>query len=172
MDRMHTQFDPQKAVELILYIASRLGRDTATFHTISKICYFSDLLHLERYGRLITFDGYVAMKHGPVPSRIYDLLKKDDYHGFKSYAENAFDLADAHHVVPRREAQEDYLSSSEKECLNLALEKYGRMSFKQLSDASHKGAWNKADTDDFILLDDMVAMLPNSAEVRAHLLSK
>lgn len=172
MNRMHTQFDPQKAVELILYIASRLGTETATFHTISKICYFSDLLHLERYGRLITFDGYVAMKHGPVPSRIYDLLKKDDFHGLKTYAESAFDLENAHHVVPRREAQQDYLSGSEKECLDQVLAKYGKMDFGRLSKESHKGAWNEADANDFISLDDMVAMLPNSAEVREHLFNK
>lgn len=172
MNRMHTQFDPEKAIELILYIASWLGKDCATFHTISKICYFSDLLHLERYGRLITFDGYVAMKHGPVPSRIYDLLKKDDFRGAKNHAEGAFELEDAYHIVPQRDARQEYLSVSELECLNQTLKKYGNMSFKRLSNASHKGAWKKVDTNDFISLDDMVAMLPNSAEVREHLLNK
>ena len=34
-------------------------------------------MHLNKYGRPITFDNYVAMKHGPVPSLAYDLLKEN-----------------------------------------------------------------------------------------------
>lgn len=172
MNRMQSQFDPQKAVELVLYIASRLGREAATFHTISKIFYFADLLHLERYGRLITADGYVAMKHGPVPSRIYDLLKKDPFQGLAGYTEGAFDLVDSYHVIPLRKPRREHLSESEMECLEETLINYGKLNFKQLSDESHKGAWKKADANDFIRLEDMIAMLPNSAQVHEHVFGK
>lgn len=172
MNRMSSQFDPEKAVEIILYIAARLNADRATFHTISKMCYFADLLHLERYGRLITADGYVAMKHGPVPSHIYDLLKKDDFKGLAAYTDGAFDLIDEYHVAPRRAVREDYLSASETECLEDTIAKYGRMSFKRLSEESHKGAWCEADANDFIRLNDMIGMLPESETVRQHVFGK
>lgn len=66
-------FDREKALEVILYIANNL--DGATFHSISKMLYLSDKLHLQEYGRLICGDRYIAMEYGPVPSAIYDMLK-------------------------------------------------------------------------------------------------
>jgi uncharacterized phage-associated protein len=50
--------------------------------------YFADRKHLEKYGRFICGDSYVAMKHGPVPSEIYDILKaviSDTVLSFKPY---------------------------------------------------------------------------------------
>jgi uncharacterized phage-associated protein len=67
------EFNLDKGIEAILYIAQKV--DDPTFHRISKIMYFADRKHLEKYGRFICGDSYVAMKHGPVPSEIYDILK-------------------------------------------------------------------------------------------------
>ncbi len=66
-------FDEDVAIEVILYIANRVPHPT--FHLIFKIMYFADKAHLERYGRFICGDSYVAMRNGPVPSVTYDMLK-------------------------------------------------------------------------------------------------
>ena len=42
---------------------------------ILKTLFLSDRAHLNKYGRPITFDEYVAMPDGPVPSLAYDILK-------------------------------------------------------------------------------------------------
>jgi uncharacterized phage-associated protein len=42
---------------------------------ILKTLFLADKVHLNAYGRPITFDEYVAMTDGPVPSLAYDLLK-------------------------------------------------------------------------------------------------
>jgi uncharacterized phage-associated protein len=73
MSSQRFRFDPEKALNLVLYVAGEVPQ--ATFHTISKVIYFADKLHLQRYGRLICGDSYVAMKHGLVPSEIYDMMK-------------------------------------------------------------------------------------------------
>lgn len=66
-------FDEDVAIEVILYIAHCVL--DPTFHRISKIMYFADKTHLERYGRFICGDNYVSMQHGSVPSFMYDILK-------------------------------------------------------------------------------------------------
>ena len=48
---MRAQFDAGKALELILYAASRLQRPG--LHNVSKVLYFSDKDHLARYGRFM-----------------------------------------------------------------------------------------------------------------------
>jgi uncharacterized phage-associated protein len=66
-------YDPKAALSAVLYVASRIP--DPTFHKVATVLYFADRKHLERYGRLIFGDSYVATKHGPVPSGVYDLLK-------------------------------------------------------------------------------------------------
>src|SRR3989338_2956187 len=56
-------FDRDKALEAILYIAKNLH--SPTYHSISKMLYLSDKLHLQEYGRLICGDRYIAMDNGP-----------------------------------------------------------------------------------------------------------
>ncbi|MGH8127021.1 MAG: Panacea domain-containing protein [Gammaproteobacteria bacterium] len=164
-------FDTDKAIELILYVASRLPAGKATFFTISKVLYFADLCHLDRYGQLISDDSYIAMKHGPMPSAIYNLMKKDSFRGIDKLSDGVFDL-DGHTVIPRRDPDRDYLSESEIECLDEMLTKYGEMSFGSLSAASHKGAWNEADANDSIRLEDMVNMLPHRNELKQHIFGR
>jgi len=164
------QFDPEKAVEVILYIAHRL-RDPG-FHKISKILYFADLSHLGKFGRLITGDAYVAMKHGPVPSCSYDILKsvrEDAPFCFSDHAKNAFSVVDGYIVRPLREPGVDLLSRSDCKCLDATISKYGNMSFRELTDLSHIGAWNTASENDTISLEEMASMLPNHEEILEHI---
>jgi uncharacterized phage-associated protein len=46
-----------------------------TQYDIGKSLFLADRAHLNKFGRPITFDNYVAMKDGPVPSLAYDFLK-------------------------------------------------------------------------------------------------
>ncbi|MBP0020504.1 MAG: SocA family protein [Cyanobacteria bacterium SBLK] len=66
-------FNAEKGIEAILYIIKH-GTEPTFLH-ISKVMYFADRKHLEKYGRFICGDRYIAMKNGPVPSGVYDLLK-------------------------------------------------------------------------------------------------
>ena len=70
---MNVQFDKTKALNALLYVANRVQRKD--FHKIFKIVYFADRQHLAEWGRPITGDTYIAMDAGPVPSRMYDMMK-------------------------------------------------------------------------------------------------
>jgi hypothetical protein len=66
-----------KIVEAILFLLQEAGKQNSvlTQYQIVKSIFIADLHHLRKFGRPISFDNYVAMKFGPVPSETYDLLK-------------------------------------------------------------------------------------------------
>src|SRR3990172_3908608 len=102
------RFDPEKALNVILWVANRAK--IPDFYRISKIIYFADKVHLQKYGRLICGDAYVAMKDGPVPSGVYDIMKSvrgDGYSPCEIEAKNSFEVSAKTRVVPLKDADMD-----------------------------------------------------------------
>lgn len=164
------KLDLEKAVEMILYVAERMA--DPSFHKISKILYFADLNHLSKYGRLATGDSYIAMKHGPVPSGTYDIMKfvRDNRVGsFADHAKNAFAVEQRYMVKPLRAPVTDLMSESDIESLDFSIDSYGRLSFDQLTELSHDRAWHAASDNDALSLSDMILMLENADELCEHI---
>lgn len=162
-------FNSKKAVEAVLFVACSV--DDPSFHRISKLLYFADKIHLERYGRLICGDDYVAMRHGPVPSRVYDMLKAVAGRGESLWADEAraaFEAVNSFTVKPQRKPDLNALSKSEIESLEQAIDRYGKKSFSELTTASHDEAWNAVDDNDLISVEDIARTLPNAEEVLEH----
>jgi hypothetical protein len=128
-------FDQSKAIETILYLAKRISRSYK--YKICKMLYLADKTSLEKYGRFIFGESYSAMEQGATPSKSYDLLKQiaearsDDLR----VAGNA--------VVALRDANLDYLSESDIECLDQTIAMYDKNPQKMYCDA-HDAAWEKA----------------------------
>ena len=164
------RLDRRAAVESILYIANRIPR--ADFFTISKVQYFADLKHLEMYGRLIAGDEYIAMKNGPVPSFAYDAMKAGKSGtsrvGFPEVA-GAFHVENNFIVVPDRDADTDWFSISDIECLDEAIRKYSRMKWTLLRYRSHGLAWSETDRDRPISLELIAKELGNPDGLLEHL---
>jgi uncharacterized phage-associated protein len=170
VNRRYFKYDPEKALQVILWIASRVR--SANFHRISKIAYFADRKHLQEYGRQICGDNYVAMRHGPVPSGIYDMMKAvrgDGHSPLVDKAKEAFDVVGKYTVVPKREVDPDFFSESDIECLEWAMKMYGRKSFDELTKASHDAAWKNTDENDLMDLTTIIKTLPNAKELLEHL---
>jgi uncharacterized phage-associated protein len=165
-------FDPQKAVEAVLYVATRTQEPG--FHKISKLLYFADRLHLERFGRLIIGDEYAAMRLGPVPSRVYDLLKAAAGRGESPWGDlalDAFEVIADHVVRPKRDPDIRALARSEIACLDEALAQHGGKSFDELTHLSHDEAWKSADENERISLEAIVRTFPNAEQILDHLKS-
>jgi uncharacterized phage-associated protein len=169
------QFNLDKGLETVLYIIQ--NGTQPTFHHISKVIYFADKIHLEKYGRFICGDRYVAMKHGPVPGGVYDLLKiaRGDRFIFSLPSEliektkRAFNVQGRYGVNRVRDAHIEYFSDSDTECLNIAIQKYGNLSFRQLTDVSHDQAWEISDENDFMEIEHIVATFRDENELLEHL---
>jgi len=167
-------FFPEKAIEAILFVATRLANPT--FHSVSKVFYFADKKHLERYGRLICGDSYVAMKHGPVPSQTYDLMKASVGRGWVTpdqaeLIQSAFDVSSGCRIQAKRQPELKLLSESEIECLAESVTEYGGRSFGELTSLSHDAAWNSADENELISIEEIAKTLPNSDALIVHLRS-
>ena len=167
---MNIIFDKTKALNALLYVVNRLQR--RDFHKIFKILYFADREHLSEWGRPITGDNYIAMEAGPVPSKIYDMLKivrgdsyMKDIEGLSDY----FKIEDWKYVQPLKDADTCALSASEKKILDKAIEKYGELSFGELKEKSHDIAWRSTARDYAIKWDDIAREAGLDSEEIAYL---
>lgn len=134
MSPVEFEFDMEKAVEVILYIANRIQRPT--IRDVLKLVYLADKTSLESYGRFITGDRYVAMRQGPVPSKTYDLVKEArDSGSFGFVVEGKYDLR------PLRDADMDELSESDITCLEQVINAFGHLPSWALRDETHDDAW-------------------------------
>ena len=133
-------FDSRKAVEAIDFVAQRWRG--VTVYYVCKIMYFADRDHCVDWGRTITGDRYVAMDHGPVPSRIYELLKS-------SSGEEDPILDQVHErvalepdgqktrIVSRGCNEFPSLSKTDQEYLQRAIDLCRPLSFARLRELSH-----------------------------------
>lgn len=163
-------FDQAKALEVILYLAERVS--DASFHSISKVLYCSDRKHLERYGRLICGDHYIAMRYGPVPSRIYDMMKAPlglVANSDAAFVKDSFEVFGGHNLRVTRPANQDAFSKSELACLDEAILEWGHLSFTERTTESHDAAWRAADENGVITVEDIARTLPSAEELLDHL---
>lgn len=140
---MTSTFDSDVAINAILYVAERVG-SKKDMHKIFKTLYFADKYHLSRYGRTITGDDYIAMEHGPVPSRIDDIFKavRGDSYFSAGELSKYFHFVNRFIIEPDIKSDVDYLSESDTECLDEAIFLCKDKSFQELCDMSHDYAWN------------------------------
>lgn len=149
-------FDTNKSVVLIKYILQKFDSLKCDFHRLFKILYFAEQKHLVTYGRGITGDRYIAMKDGPVPSNIYDLLKVlrgDSVFAASQDLTNDFTIIGSYDIqLLRPEINLDIIAESELECLNSSIEENRSLTFIELSSKSHDNAWTAAGRDNSIKL--------------------
>ena len=169
MGELIFEFEPRKAIEVILMLATRLPNPG--LHNLTHLLYFADRMSLERYGRFIAGDDYFAMMHGPVPSNTYNLLKEaagTDKYGF---------VTEGRCVRPLRGPDLECLSDSDIECLEQALHEYGALGFEQIRDRSHDTAYTTAwdvrgeKLSSRISIESMAAGLEDSDKLLAYLRS-
>ena len=154
---MNVQFDKEKSLNALLYVANRVQRKD--YHKIFKIIYFADRQHLADWGRPITGDTYIAMEAGPVPSRLYDMLKivrgdsyLPDMEGLSKY----FQVENWMYVRPLQDADLNKLSANEQEAMSKAIEKYAALSYDEIKEKSHDVAW-RSTARDFLISWDNIA---------------
>jgi uncharacterized phage-associated protein len=135
-------FNENKTVNAVLYIVTKLKRKD--FHEIFKILYFSDREHLNKYGRTITGDKYIAMSDGPVPSNLDDIFKSVQGDGyFKDNGKFGIYLSVVNNDLIKANKEPDLkkLSKTDLLCIDESIELYGEVSWDEIREKSHDYAW-------------------------------
>lgn len=123
----------QKAIEAVLWI---IQNGESNMYNIWKVLFAAEKHHLNKYGRPITGDTYMAMPYGTVPSWLYDATKiKKQGIGF--YKDNKS-------LIAERAPTMTYLSKSDVRALEYGLEEYKGLDFGAVLEKNHKEpAWIK-----------------------------
>ena len=173
--KMYNPFlDREKALETIVYL-SQTTQDV--FH-LMKVIYYAEKLHLEKYGQSIYGDFFMKMEDGPVPSGAYDIVKcvRDGSCPYDSKIEElkpneALQMADHYKILPKRKPRLEYLSESNMECLNEAVNNYGQMDFNSLWQIVHQEKpYIESELNKPISSEKLIKSLPNGNDIYRYLI--
>ncbi|MBQ6276864.1 MAG: SocA family protein [Bacteroidales bacterium] len=126
------------------------GTQKCDVYRIVKAAFIAQKFHIVRYLRPLYMDKIVALPYGPVPSALYDVLKyaRGDSRFMDSDSElkaAAVGINFEDEVFSAIEKPDmDYLSVSQVECLDDAIEKVANMSFNEIRDTTHQAEWQRA----------------------------
>jgi uncharacterized phage-associated protein len=143
------QPNKRRVLESILLVIMEAAKreKPITQYNILKTLFLADRAHLNRYGRPVTFDNYMAMKDGPVASFAYDVLKGGvsfpkvfgvEHPPWKSRPAPEISPRALVFHSPMREPNEDVLSETDVEEIANALTIVLSLSFKQLRLLTHE----------------------------------
>jgi uncharacterized phage-associated protein len=140
-------FNEAKVVEVVT-MAAHAWRGITPFY-LAKVLFFADRDHLRAYGRPVTGDRYIAMASGPVPSRVYDIVRGNlDYFGDPAAIAEAVRVDRNERwarVYATREPNLDLLSETDVAALHASIEFCRGKSVRALSELTHQEpAWAEA----------------------------
>lgn len=143
------KYKEEKALQALYYIQSKT-RITDKM-SLLKLLFFADRFHIRKFCVPMLNDFYTAMRQGPVCSRTYDLIKKEQYFYCLPEAKQNFikqNLSCKNRtIVTINNTGDDYLSLSDKMALNFSIEHFSSFDRKALSKISHAyPEWNKFKT--------------------------
>lgn len=176
---MATELDTEKAIEILLYVAPKMGNN---LYNSLKIIYLSDKNHLADTGSFMYGETYSALDFGPVPSFAYDVAKvgtgrecmdksrvtnTSNFHGSFNCQQGTNKL-----LIPSREADLDYLSQSDIDAINAALESHEHRGFEGLKSLTHDDAYHATNRNRPICIQAIAATTDVAAELVQHLESE
>jgi len=110
-----------------------------SYMKLIKLLYLADREALLRWGRPVTTDRYISMDHGPVLSKVLDLINEGQKPGVNSVWADYISEPSGYEVSLRNPAfSKDELSPAEEILLGEVFEKYGRLSRWDLVDLLHE----------------------------------
>ena len=136
-ETVFTHFDERKATQMASWLLEKTDDGRMKYLKIIKLLYIADREAIRRWGQPLTGDSYYSLPHGPVVSRIQDLITDDPAYSKSTYW-NDFISEDKYDVVLTARPSYDRLSNAEIELLQEIFDTYGQMSRWELVDLTHK----------------------------------
>lgn len=139
-------------------------------HGALKACYFADKAHLNERGRPIFGATYRAMKFGPVPLEIYEMMKGEALWKAELGVEkfpwelNGYRLR----CIGNSDPDLDVFSDIEIGHLERGLSESLSMSFTERTEATHGPDWQRAELG-LMRYEDMLEDGPRKQDIISHL---
>lgn len=120
---------------------------------LMKLFYYLDFTHVKKFGSPITFDQYVKLDHGPIPSTIKNMVDDAEADPDSSPLADTIDIQTEdgvmmHRIAARRkmtESDRKLFSKSELQVLDEICKRFGDKNMKFIEDASHDEApWKES----------------------------
>jgi Antitoxin SocA-like, Panacea domain len=141
------EFNRGKFIELIVYIAKRLGPEAALGRVkLAKLLMASDFGAYERFGRAITGATYEKWEHGHFPREM--VLAERDLEAGDGIGVESVDYfgKKLNHITAKRDPDLSAFSEDELAVIEKAIHDYGYESATYLSDLSHSElGWRLSD---------------------------
>lgn len=140
MPSIKFDFNTKKGVALLEYILSLL-ENPYNYMSLLKLAFFADRYHLRTYARPVSFDFYYAMKLGPVPSNLKDIIDIQDFYSDNIFKVNRFDVK-----LNTSKIDKTQLSKSDIEAIEFSIKHFGKVGLNQYNLANLTHAypeWNQ-----------------------------
>lgn len=131
-----TCFAEEKSTAMATYLLQRTPNRRMNYLKLIKLLYIADREALKRWGYALTGDAYFSLPHGPVVSRVKDLITDDpQFSGSRVWTN--YIRRSGYDVEATAEAPLESLSPAEKELLDEIFAVYGSYTSWQLVDLTH-----------------------------------
>jgi uncharacterized phage-associated protein len=134
-------YDPKKGLAMLEYLLKLVGGSYNQM-ALLKLAFFADRYHVRHYARPVSSDEYYALKLGPIPSNLRDIISTERY-----YPENVSFINDHEVALKSKAIDVDQFSKSDIEAMSFAVEKFaaiGRKNEFYLANLTHAyPEWDK-----------------------------
>ena len=134
-------FNVEKLMGIIACIMKRMDVKSINYMKVIKLMYLSDRLHIDKYDSSISNDEYYSMPHGPVLSRLYNLIMNESCDKFQKEWDKFF-LRDGYDIAIRDTSVNEKileLSRAEENTIGEIVDKYGKMDkWDLVNNVAHK----------------------------------
>lgn len=137
-----------KLKAILLYFANNTDPRFLGKVKLMKLFYFLDFSHVKQYGVPVTFDNYVHLDHGPIPSEIKNIIDDTAENPEHSMVSDVIKIkkvegVEMFRILPLREFTEDdkkHFSNYELETLRRVCLKFGSKNTAEIEEESHNEA--------------------------------
>lgn len=158
------RFSTEKAFAAIHWMVGH--GNPVDLHEALKACYFADKSHINEFFQPIWGATYKAMKYGPVPLEIYEMMKGEGIWLWEVGAEEMPWRLDGYRLSAKSNDKADMSAFSESEIEHLAagFEKSTNMNFTSRTAATHGHDWQVANGG-VMRYEDMIEDTPNRESI-------
>ncbi|MBU1290081.1 SocA family protein [Patescibacteria group bacterium] len=143
-----------KLKAILLYFCAHTNPRFLGKVKLMKLFYFLDFMHVKQYGSPVTYDDYVHLERGPIPSNIKNLVDNvdddmDDAILSDTIKIETLEGQKIHRILPLRKFSKDdekYFSENELDILQKVCIRFGNVNTRKIEDESHKESpWNSTE---------------------------